>query len=203
MNKLNVLILSALLAQATSLAAQTPAPRGAGKDKPQAPAPAATPGKPVEESGAETTTATFGDWQLRCRLTPAAAGQASQRGCEVVQSIVLQGQTAPFAQLGFGKLTPNDPLFFTAVVPVNVTFPSSLKLSIDENDKQPVDVAWTRCLPGGCFASIAMKDDVLKRLRAQNDSGRVLFRNGAGQDLIVPMSFKGLGRALDARAKEN
>jgi invasion protein IalB len=213
LNKLCVLSVGILLAQTTSsLFAQTPAPAAAprpanqNQHKSQAVQvkPAATSDKAsAEPTGAEVTTASFGDWQLSCRLTPVADGQPSRRLCEVLQSVILKGQTAPFAQLGFGKMTPADPLFFTAVVPPNVTFPSSVKLAIDENDKQPVEVAWTRCLPGGCFASIAVNDDVMKRWRAQNEGGRLMFKNGAGQDLVVPISFKGLARALDALAKEN
>ena len=182
--------------------------RLAQASKPAAPAvpqaaPTATPAPAPGDAGADQTTASFGDWQLRCRLTPAAAGQPAQRGCEVVQTVILQGQTAPFAQLGFGKLNPNDPLYFTAVVPPNVTFPSSVKIAVSAEDKQPVDVAWTRCLPGGCFASLALKDEVLKKWRAQNDMGQLTFKNGAGQDLNVPISFKGLSRALDALSKES
>jgi invasion protein IalB len=210
LNKLCVLSVGILLAQTSALFAQTPAPAPRPGNQHQqksqaAPVkPAATSDKAAAEpTGAEVTTASFGDWQLSCRLTPVATGQPSRRMCEVLQSVILQGQTAPFAQLGFGKMTPAEPLFFTAVVPPNVTFPSSVKLAIDENDKQPVEVAWTRCLPGGCFASLAVNDDVMKRWRAQNEGGRLMFKNGAGQDLVVPISFKGLARALDALAKEN
>jgi hypothetical protein len=43
----------------------------------------------------------------------------------------------------------------------------------------------------------------MNRWRAQNEGGRLMFKNGAGQDVVVPISFKGLGPALDAFAKEN
>jgi invasion protein IalB len=212
LSKLCVLSAGILFAQTSALFAQTPAPAPAPRPANQAQhksqtaqmKPAATPDKANPElTGAEVTTASFGDWQLSCRLTPVAAGQPSRHLCEVLQSVILKGQTAPFAQLGFGKMTAADPIFFTAVVPPNVTFPSSVKLAIDENDKQPVEVAWTRCLPGGCFASLAVKDDVVNRWRAQNEGGRLMFKSGAGQDMVVPISFKGLARALDALAKEN
>ena len=62
----------------------------------------------AQDGSAEMTTATFGDWQLRCRNPAAATGgqPAAQRSCEVVQSVVIQGQSAPFAQLAFGKAPP-------------------------------------------------------------------------------------------------
>ena len=115
---------------------------------------------------------------------------------------MIQGQAAPFAQLALGHPAPGEPLYFTAVVPPNVTFPSTLRVSFDEKDTKPVEVTWTRCLPGGCFASLAVPADVLERWRARDEAGRLGFKNGAGQDAAVAISFRGLARALDARAKE-
>jgi hypothetical protein len=61
--------------------------------------PAATSDKAAAEPmGAEVTTASFGGWQLSCRLTLVTAGQPSRRLCEVLHSVILQGQTTPFAQ---------------------------------------------------------------------------------------------------------
>jgi invasion protein IalB len=119
-----------------------------------------------------------------------------------VQTVLIQGQTAPFAQLAFGRPAPTEPVFFTTVLPINVSFPSTVKIALDDKDKQPVELNWTRCLPGGCFASIATKDDVLKRWRAHEDAGRFTLKNSAGQDVTIPFSLRGLGRALDALAKE-
>ena len=173
---------------------------GASQGQAQAQAPPQTTVKPsAPDTGADMTTATFGDWLLRCRQTEAGKPGKS---CEVVQTVMVQGQNAPFAQLAFGRLAPADPLFFTAVVPTNVAFPSALKVALDEKDTQPVEVAWTRCLPGGCFASLAVPAEVLTRWRTRDEGGRITFKNGAGQDMGVAISFRGLGRALDALAKE-
>jgi len=159
----------------------------------------ATVAAPPPNAGPDTTTATFADWLMRCQVTP--AGQPGGRTCEVVQNIILQGQTAPLAQLAFGRLGANQPLYFTVVLPTNVTFPSSVQITIDDKDDKPVVVPWTRCLPSGCFASLAMTDDVLKRWRDQNGAGRMMFKSGAGQDTLIPISFRGLSRALDALGK--
>ena len=180
---------SAVFAQVPAVGAQTAA---------QPPAAAAA------LAGADLTTATFGDWQLRCRAAVAASANqpAIPRICEVIQSVIIQGQSAPFAQLAFGKPTPKDPVHLTTVLPTNIAFPSTVKIAVDDKDKQPVELAWTRCLPGGCFASIATRDDFLKRWRALEEGGRFIFKNGAGQEIIMPFSFRGLSRALDALAKE-
>lgn len=160
--------------------------------------------KPAAEAvDADVTTATFGDWQMTCRMTNAGAGQLNRRTCEVLLSVVLQGQRQPFAQLGFGRMEPGAPLTLTTVVPVNVSFPSSVKIAVDDGDKEALDVAWTRCLPTGCFASAIVNSDTLQRWRARNEGGLLVFRTGAGQDIRVQISFNGLGRALDALAKEH
>jgi invasion protein IalB len=165
----------------------------------QAVTPASTIAKVPMTDTADMTTATYGDWLLRCRQAP---GETPSRSCEVVQSLMLQGQTAPLAQLAFGRPSPKDPLYFTAVVPPNVAFPSSVRIALDEKDPKPVEVAYTRCLPAGCFASIVVPDAALASWRAKDEPGRLIFKSGAGQETSVPMSFRGLARALDALAKE-
>lgn len=192
----------AWLAACAAFAAVVPAAAQAPKGGSQPPVPASAGA--AADTGADLMTATYGDWQLRCRnAVPATAGQpAIPRTCEVTQSVVFQGQSAPFAQLAFGKPSPNEPLFFTAVLPINISFPSAVRIATDEKDAQPVDLAWTRCMPGGCFASLALKEDVLKRWRAKEDAGRFTFKNSASQDVTLPFSFRGLSRALDALAKE-
>lgn len=162
--------------------------------------PQTTVATPPPNAGPDTTTATFADWLLRCQVT--SAGQPGGRTCEVVQNIILEGKTAPLAQLAFGRLAANQPLYFTVVLPTNVTFPSTVRIAVDEKDTKPVEVPWTRCLPSGCFASLAMTDDVLKRWREQNGPGRMTFKSGAGQDTMIPISFRGLARALDALGKD-
>jgi invasion protein IalB len=166
-----------------------------GQGASTAPGRAAAP----QKDGPETTTATYGDWILKCQ---AVAGRPGQRTCEVVQSIVIQGQTGPIAQLAFGRMAPGETLYLTAVLPTNITLPSAVRLSIDEKDDHAADLPWTRCLQTGCYATLAMTDAILSRWRAQDGAGRLLFKTGAGQDTILPMSFRGLARALDALGKD-
>lgn len=142
----------------------------------------------------------FGDWVLTCRKADASA-QAPQN-CELVQTIMIKGQKDPFAQLAIGKVKPEQPLQVTVVVPHNITLPSSVKIAVDEKDKAPIDVAWTRCVQIGCFASAPIKDDTQKKWSSLETQGRVTFKAGNGQDVAIPISFKGLKAALEALAKE-
>ncbi|MFY9657714.1 MAG: invasion associated locus B family protein [Methylocystis sp.] len=177
------------LALAGAALAQTGSPKAA------APAEKAVP----KEPSTQTTSATFGDWTLRCQTTPAPQ---SRRSCEIVQNVMIQNQTAPFAMIAFGKPTPDDSLHVTVVVPVNVTFPSSVRIALDEKDPQPAELSWARCLPAGCFASAVPKEEGLKKWRTTAGPGRVTFKSASGQDVAMQISFRGLPQALDALAKE-
>jgi invasion protein IalB len=91
----------------------------------------------------------------------------------------------------------------TAAIPHNITFPSTVRLGIDEKDPQAFDLQWVRCLPAACFATALPKDDLLKRWRAQTGAGRLTFKDARGQDVVLPISFNGLAPGLDALAKEH
>ena len=153
--------------------------------------PVPTPAAIASDQSAESFTATYGDWQLQC------GGAAGARNCQVIQTLVIKGQKAPFAQLGFGKLAKDGPLYFTAVVPVNVTFPSTVEIGLKKGDEHPTEVPFTRCLPTGCFASIEVDDALLKRWKEQDGAGSLTIKSGSGKDLTVPMSYRGLKRAMD------
>jgi invasion protein IalB len=148
----------------------------------------------------QTTTAVFGDWTLRCQKS--GVGAQARRSCEIDQSATVQGQSAPFSQIAVGKATPNDPLRVTVLVPANVAFPSSVRLLFDEKDNQSIDLIWARCLPGGCFAVETLTDEMLKRWRTLTPPAKATFKNGAGQDVVIPVSFRGFAQAIDALAKE-
>jgi invasion protein IalB len=170
-----------------------------------APAPAATapaaassaaPSVPTEPS---TTTASFGDWVLRCQRL--GDGEAGSRICEVAQAMQAQGQKTPFVQIAIGRPAAGEPLRVTLVLLPDLSFPSSAQVVGDGNG--PVlDLPWRRCLPGGCFADAVARDDVLKRWRGLTEPGRIVVKSASGREVAIPLSFRGLAPALDALAKE-
>ena len=89
----------AALLLAASASAQTP-PAKPATPPPAAPA-AATPAAPAVSTDPAQTTASYGDWVLRCVRT--GDGGTGPRVCEVVQTMVVQGQTQPVAQIAIGN----------------------------------------------------------------------------------------------------
>jgi invasion protein IalB len=201
-----IVAIAVLLFEIAPSSAQTPKGNSAQQKSvptsPQTAQPAQAPAAAAPTDGEpQATTASFADWLLRCQRT--GTGSEAHRNCELVQSVIVKGQQAPVAQLAFGKLTATESLHVTAAIPHNITFPSAVRVAIDEKDPQSLDLQWIRCLPAACFATAVPKDDLLKHWRAQTGAGRLTFRDARGQDVILQISFNGLASGLDALAKEH
>jgi invasion protein IalB len=166
-----------------------------------APTPAPTPraSAPVSEEPAATT-ASFGDWVMRCQRT--GEGDKAVKSCEAAQTIQVQGQTAPIAQIGIGRLSPGEPLRITVILPPNITLPSNVHVVTDEKDDPGIDLAWRRCLPGGCIAEVKLEPETIKNWRARSAPGKLSFKDATGRVVAIPFSFRGLAQSLDALAKE-
>ena len=160
-----------------------------------APAPArSAPAAVPVDSDPTATTAAFGDWVLRC----VKLKDLPNRVCEVAQSIVVEGQTAPLAQIAIGRAAPRDNLRLTLALPNNVTLTATPRISSGEDDKQPTVMAWQRCIPGGCLADAAFSDALRDRWRKASTTNSITFTEGAGRAISVPFSLRGLAQALDA-----
>jgi invasion protein IalB len=175
-------------------AKQAPAPVGAA---PSAPAEAARPAPVSAEP--ETTTASYGDWLLRCQRV--AAATPSQRVCGVLQTVQAQGQQNPILQISIAPAAGKEPMKLTILAPVNVSFPSVARVGVDEKDAQAAELTWHRCVPAGCVAESELKDELLKRWRAQTGGGVVQIVDSIGHDVGIPFSFRGFAQALDALLK--
>jgi invasion protein IalB len=146
----------------------------------------------------ERTTATFGDWTMRCEAAVAAA----KRFCEVVLAITPQGQTNPIAQLAIGKPAPNESRRLTVVLPTNVAIVTKPQVLIAKAGAVPLELSWQRCTPGACFAFVPLSDEATNTLSAQSEPGRIVFKDAADRETTIPVSFRGLSQALATLAKE-
>jgi invasion protein IalB len=182
-------LLAALIA--ASAAAQTPPAAkspAAAAPAPAAPAPAA-PADPAQ------TTATYGDWVLRC-VRP----EKGPHVCELVQSMVVQGQQQPVAQVAVGY--DKGDLRFTLLVPPAISLSRGPTLGVPNATTPHFDLAWRRCLPNGCFADVQVGAELQKALRGRSEPMQLNFKDAAERDVNLPLSMRGLVAALDALAKE-
>lgn len=178
--------LLALLALASPAAGQTA--------KPASPAPL-----PPVSADPTVTTASFGDWTTRCEKP---SGDKGERICEAVQTVQLPGQAAPVAQIAFGHASSDAPVKLVVVLPVDVWFPSTVRVAGSDKVPQTLDLAWRRCLPVGCFAENTAPDEAMRHWRGDSGQGRIAYKDGLGRDVALPISFRGLAQALDALAKQ-
>jgi invasion protein IalB len=178
-------------------ATPAPAPAAPAAPAPATPAPAAAaPAAPAAAtSDPAQTTATYGDWVLRC-VRP----ENSPRVCEVVQSMVVQGQQQPVAQVAVGY--DKADLRFTMLVPPAISLSRAPFLGIPGATQPHYDLTWRRCLPNGCFADVQVGAEMQKLLRSRNDPMQIEFKDAGERDVKLPLSLRGLVAALDALAKE-
>lgn len=163
-------------------------------------APTSTPAKPAPVSAdPASTSATYGDWVLRCQRV--GDGDKSQRLCEVAQTLQVQGQQQPIAQVAFGHVNPSEPMRFTVALPNNISLPGSVVLNLGEKEPAPMAMAWRRCVPGACIADATPNAEEMKTIRAAAEPGRLVFKDAAGRDVALPLSFRGFAQAMDALAK--
>jgi invasion protein IalB len=154
---------------------------------------------PVSDEPAATT-ASFGDWIMRCQRT--GEGDKAVRVCEAGQIIQVQGQAAPIAQIGIGRLSLGEAMRITVVLPPNIALPSIVHIAADEKDESGIDLTWRRCLPGSCIAGAQLDPETIKDWRGRSVAGKLSFKDATGRVLTIPFSFRGLAQSLDALAKE-
>jgi len=147
----------------------------------------------------QNTSASYGDWILRCSRT--ADGK---RACEVEQpfQVQVQGQQAPFGQLAIGHQNGAAAMHITFIMSPNVSFPSDVRLMTDEKDAEPVVLNWSNCVPAACRSDGEFKDNQLKRWKALTGNARLVFKTAAGQPFPITVSVRGLAQALDALGKD-
>jgi invasion protein IalB len=137
---------------------------------------------------------------MRCQRT--GEGDKAVRICEAAQTIQLQGQGAPIAQIGIGRLSAGEPLHVTVVLPPNIALPSNVHVVTDEKDDPGIDLNWRRCLPGGCVAEAKLDPETIKYWRGRSAAGKLTYTDAPGRVLAIPFSFRGLAQSLDALARE-
>jgi invasion protein IalB len=156
---------------------------------------AAAPGPAAAQ---ERTSATFDDWLLQCEVQ---AGPPARKVCDIAQVTQMQGRNTPLSRIAVPRPEKGQTVKLAAQVPVNIQLKANIRIQLSDGDPG-LTVPFNTCVPAGCFAEFELKDDVVKKFRAATGNGKLTFKTTNGQPVVIPVSFKGFGRALDALAKE-
>ncbi|WP_425419384.1 invasion associated locus B family protein [Oricola indica] len=163
------------------------------------------------------TTATYGDWVVRCRANPPAGGsEASQTGsdkiCEMatVINVVRQGQgQQTLAQIAIGATSAEseNAAGTTMVIqlPIGVSLREDAKVIVDPNPQGDGGTAviaanYFRCIGQACLAEASLPDEDLQSLRSA-ETAQLQFVDGADRRVRVAISLNGFGDAASATLK--
>ena len=150
-----------------------------------------TAGTAAATQAPQRTTATYGDWTVRCVM------HGTAKACETTQATQIKGRPQPISQIAIGHQTKNGPVKVVFEVPVNVWLPSGVKLATG-NKKADISANFSRCVPAGCIAETDIDQNQIKELSHLKKSGKLQFKDARKKLIAIPVSFKGFGDAYDA-----
>ena len=171
------------------------------------------------------TTATYGDWLVRCRKLPmpsvtaeTQAAEAGQKICEMVHIVQVARQIDPaqpaghgaaqpqvLAQIAIGRLPDASSTKIVVQLPSGIWLRTAPTLALGESQGNLSDadqdtlltLAFFRCLADVCFADL--------ELTAAQENGMVesrfaqlSFAGAPEQVLNIPISMNGFSSAFDA-----
>jgi invasion protein IalB len=183
-----------------ALAVLVAAPDSPARSQARPPAPAPATASTPASSSPERTTASYGDWTLRCE---AHAG-APAKTCEVAQAI-LDAQGQAVAQLVLARPAARPPaagLVGVVQVPLNATVAEPVRLTFEASGPAVLSLPFRACAPRGCFAEGALPDQEFQQLRRRAEPARLEYRDAAANGVVRPVSLRGLSAALDALERE-
>lgn len=151
---------------------------------------------PLAAQARQSTTSTYDDWTVRCvTLTDKVA----DRHCDMEQIAEMSGKNVPVSRVAIPQPVNGKPVTMVVQLPVNVWLPAGIKLFL--TDKDPgLAGKFTRCVPGGCFAQIAVNNAAIGKFRTATKPGKIVFKNAVGREVGIPVSFKGFAHAFAALA---
>lgn len=164
--------------------------------------------EPAIEAAPRQTTATYGEWVLRCSH-PDAKGNL----CEIVTWVTARdanGNTSTILQIAMGQPEGSAAMRGILQVPLAVRLDAPITVLMNGSgesshegaaaDKPEDSMAATyiRCAANGCLAEFPVDDDVLKRLA---DAGSLAIRfamAGRPEAVAIPIATNGLNPAITA-----
>ncbi len=144
----------------------------------------------------QRTLAIYGDWTVSCATTSASK---PAKTCGLVQVQKTNGKPGAASQIGIGRDTRNEPFKLSIELRPNVWIPTGVKLVTSD---KAISANFKWCISTRCLADTDLTDADVSNLRAQNQPGRITYKNGSQADVSTPVSFSGFNEAMDALQKE-
>jgi len=154
---------------------------------------------PAQQEPRKIQSTRYGDWFYRCTESNRASANVKPQ-CEVMQIAQVQQAktivnilTLAIAQTPAGSTRKRGDLLLTALVPLNVSLPLGLVLSIDSRNR--LQMPYRNCNQAGCWAQRKLDQKTLKVLEGAT-AGSAHLQLINGQNISLKFSLKGLTKAL-------
>jgi|GEM_PF-1447315 len=175
---------------------------------------------PAGDQAPSQTTATYGDWTMRCRVHRAApqsgdqesevpAPAAESRLCELTQATrVAPDNGAPrrLTEVAIGRLPGADEVTVLVRTPLDtllregVTISGEVERDTEAGTPMPeVSLSYLTCDAQGCLADTTVPGKTIDAL-ATATAARLVFVDRGGRRIAVPLSLNGLRVAFHALA---
>jgi len=149
---------------------------------------------PVSASAAVKGGEIFDDWKIQCE-TPQGV---EMEVCHAFQIITEKDKKQTILHLAIGYPPAQKDPILIVTTPLGVALQAGVHLAVDETPEQVFP--FTVCMPNGCQAGIKLETALLDKLKSGSKL-TVTFGNLKRQGLRVPVSLKGMTKALDALKK--
>lgn len=135
----------------------------------------------------------FKDWSARCEIPKGA----NRERCYIFQRLVTRKDDdyLPVLHVLVGYITADGRPGLFATVPLGVSLPQGLKLSVDNGEA--VSFGYSHCNNQGCLGALALSDDLIARMKAGKQA-LITFHSGAQQPVTISVSLQGFTAGFNA-----
>jgi len=134
---------------------------------------------------------TFRDWTARCETPPGA----KRERCYIFQNIVHKESGQRLLHVAVGYLAMNARPAAVLTLPLGISLPPGVELSVDGGDALSVDIE--RCDTSGCIGLLALDDDLIAAMKSGRQA-RITFHDGARRRIGVPVSLMGFTAGFES-----
>lgn len=202
-----VLLLPGIAYPAETAAPQPPAPQAAPQQAQsqqgtaqQAPQPdsqqpqppqASTPVPAPAQQPPGTVKSTHGAWSVVCDKPSGAPAEQ----CGLIQNVVAEDRPEIGLSIIVLEGANHKSKILRIRAPLSILLPNGLGLNVDGKDIGRVN--FMRCFSDGCYAEVALEDELLKTLRGGKMATFILFQTPE-EGIGIPVDLKGFADGFDA-----
>ena len=131
----------------------------------------------------------FNAWTARCEVNK----ETKQSACFLFQNLLLKKEQRPLLHVAVGYLNGTEQPVAIFTVPLGVSLPGGLNVTIDEG--KALRVRFERCDETGCLAPLSLSAAVIASLKGGRWA-RVAFFDPNRREVSVPVSLLGFTAGL-------